>query len=96
MPAPFTSEANRNMFSKIIVIYALFYIAMKIIAVFQGAWLLVNLTLCVPFVLLTIWGGILLKRNATNWAYVIISVVTASAIRYYEANLMIWLHENYF
>lgn len=96
MPAPFTSASNRNMFTKIIVIYTLFYVAMKIMAIFQGAWLWVNLTLCVPFVILAIWGGISIKRNATNWFYVIISILVVSTIRFYEANLMIWLHERFF
>lgn len=94
MSAPFTSASNRNMLSKIIVIYALFYIVMKLVAIFQEAWLWVNLILCLPFVLLALWGGILIKRNATSWFYVIIAVLVVSVIRYYEADWMIWLHDH--
>lgn len=94
MPAPFTSESNRNMFSKIIVIYAVFYIVMKLVAVFQGAWLWVNLILCLPFVLLAIWGGLAIKRNATSWLYVIVAILIISAIRYFEPELMVFLHDN--
>lgn len=94
MPAPFTSESNRNMFTKIIVIYAVFYIIMKLVAIFQGAWLGVNLILCIPFILLAIWGGITLKRNATSWLYVVVALVVASAIRYYEPELMVFLHDS--
>lgn len=93
MPAPFTSESNRNMFSKIIVIYAVFYIVLKLVAVFQGAWLWVNLILCIPFVLLAIWGGMTIKRNATSWLYVIVAILIISAIRYFEPELMVFLHD---
>lgn len=90
---PFTSKSNQLMLSKIIVIYALFYIMMKLVAIFQGAWLWANLVLCLPFVILAVWGGISIKRNATNWIYVIIAVLVVSAIRYYEADVMLRLHE---
>lgn len=92
MSAPFTSESNRNMLSKIILIYAVFYIVMKLVAIFQGAWLWANLILCLPFVLLGLWGWMLIKRNATSWFYVITAVVIISAVRYYEVGLMHWLH----
>lgn len=92
MSAPFTSEHNRIMLSKIIVIYALFYVVMKIVAIFKGAWTDANLLLCLPFIGLGIWGTFLIKRNSTNWLYVIVAVVVISAIRYYEPELMPWLH----
>ena len=93
MSAPFTSEHNRIIFSKIIVIYSIFYVVMKIVAIFQGAWANANLLLCVPFLGLAIWGGISIKRNATKWIYVIVAVIAISAIRYFETDLMIWLHQ---
>ena len=94
MSAPFTSEHTRIILSKIIVIYSIFYVIMKILAVFQGAWAGANLLLCIPFLGLAIWGGISIKRNATNWLYVIVAVIAISAIRYFETDLIMWLHAN--
>ncbi|HET8838346.1 MAG TPA: hypothetical protein VFM82_05050 [Flavobacteriaceae bacterium] len=92
MSAPFTSEHNRVLLSRILVIYSVFYVIMKIIAIFSGAWVVANLLLCIPLIGLGIWGGILLKRNSTNWLYVIVAVILISAIRYFEADLIPWLH----
>lgn len=92
MSAPFTSEHNRILLSRILVIYSVFYVLMKIIAIINGAWVAANLFLCIPFIGLGIWGGILLKRNSTNWLYVIVAVIFISAIRYFEADLISWLH----
>ncbi len=92
MSAPFTSEHNRIIFSKIIVIYTGFYVLMKIVVIFKGAWMDSNLLLCIPFVGLGIWGGFLLKRSSTNWWFVIIAVIFISAIRYFEIELLKFLH----
>lgn len=96
MSAPFTSESNRIVLTKIMLIYSIFYVIMKIVAIINGAWLWVNLVLCLPFVILALWGFLSIKKNTTTWLYVIVGILVISVIRYYEANLMIWLHEQIF
>lgn len=94
MGAPFTSRANRDMLAKIIVIYTIFYVIMKVIAIFQGAWLVANLLLCVPFIALGLWGGMAIKQKQTTWLFVLLAVVLISFVRYYEVELMGWLHQS--
>lgn len=91
---PFTSESNRIVLTKIIVIYAVFYMAMKLIAIlFKDALAVTNLVVCLPFLLLALWGWYSLKRKATNWLYIIVAIIAVSAIRYYEADLLPWLED---
>lgn len=94
MGVPFTSDGNRNMLAKIIVIYCAFYVIMKLVAIFNGLWVLPNLVLCVPAILLGLWGGIALKRETTHWFFVLFAVVLISLLRYYELDLMQWLQVN--
>ncbi|MCP9201045.1 hypothetical protein MKO06_14095 [Gramella sp. GC03-9] len=81
--------------SKIIFFYSIFYVVMKVAAIFQGAWAIPNLILAVPYLIFAIVGGILLKRNSYHWAYVIAGAILISIVRYYEQEWMLQLH-NYF
>ena len=80
--------------SKIIVFYSVFYVIMKLIAIlFEGAWALPNLVLALPFLLFAIIGGYLMKKEVFSWVFVVAGVLVISAIRYYEAQWVIALHE---
>ena len=79
--------------SKIIFFYSIFYVVMKVAAIFQGAWVIPNLILAVPYLIFAIVGGIMLKRNSYHWAYVIAGVILISVVRYYEMEWMVKLHE---
>lgn len=79
--------------SKIIFFYSLFYVVMKILAIFQGAWLKANLVLTIPFIVIAAIGGWLLKKNRYYWWYVILGAIIISAIRYYEKEWMVGLHQ---
>ncbi|MFN2262329.1 MAG: hypothetical protein ABR595_09725 [Psychroflexus sp.] len=92
-PKPFSSEKNKLIFSKIIVIYAGFFLVLKLAAIFQGGWLVPNLLIALPVVILGLIGFYLLKNNKVTWVYPIISIVLISALRYYEKDLAIWLHQ---
>lgn len=81
---------------KIILFYSVFYIIMKLIAViFQGAWAIPNLILTIPYLIFSIIGGMMLKRNNFTWAYVIAGVIVISVVRYFEAEWLVEMH-NYF
>lgn len=80
--------------SKIIVFYSVFYVVMKLIAIlFEDAWALPNLILAIPFLLFALIGGLLMKKETYSWLYVIAGVLVISAIRYYEAQWVVSLHE---
>lgn len=80
--------------SKIIVFYSVFYVVMKLIAIlFEDAWALPNLILAIPFLLFALIGGLLMKKETYSWLYVIAGVLVISAIRYYEAQWVVALHE---
>lgn len=90
-----SSERYLVLISKIIFFYSVFYVIMKIIAVFGGAWLKPNLILSLPYLAFAVVGGIMVKRNSYHWAYVIAGVILISIVRYYEQDWMLQLH-NYF
>lgn len=88
-----TSQRYLVLISKIIFFYSIFYVIMKTLAIFQGAWLIPNLILTLPYLIFAVVGGIMLKRNSYHWAYVIAGAIVISMIRYYEQEWMLALHE---
>lgn len=91
-PKPFSSERTKLTIAKITVFYALFFVAMKIVIIFQGAWMLPNLIISLPIVITGLIAWYLLKNKKVNWLFVIISIIVISAIRYYETEAVYWLH----
>ena len=70
--------------SKIILIYSFFYIGLKILVIFQGAWLEANLILALPFVLLALWGVIILRSGKFSWIYALVGILVVGLSRYFE------------
>ncbi|WP_373058958.1 hypothetical protein [Zunongwangia sp. H14] len=92
MTSKLLAENYRQIFCKVIFFYSIFYIIMKLLAMMQGAWLDANLILCLPYVGFIIWGGFLLKRKKYSWIYIITGAIVVGAIRYFEKDLMLFLH----
>lgn len=93
-PKPFSAEKNKLIITKIVVIYSGFFLLLKLSAIFQGGWVVPNLLMALPLILLGLLGYYLLKTNSTNWLYAIGSIVIISAVRYYEQDLIVWLHNS--
>ncbi|QSS96467.1 hypothetical protein [Psychroflexus sp. ALD_RP9] len=89
---PFSSERTKLVITKITAIYAAFYFVLKLSAIFNGAWVLPNLVLTLPLLILGLIAWYLLKSEQTNWLFVIVSILIISAIRYYEAEAVVWLN----
>jgi hypothetical protein len=94
-PAPFTNPRNKITIYKIIAIYSAFYVLLKLYAiVFKGSWLLPNIILSLPMLII---GGLAwwqLKQEKTSWWYIVVGVIVVSALRYYEADWVVWLNQN--
>lgn len=89
---PFSSERTKLTITKITAIYAGFYFILKLSAIFNGAWVLPNLILTIPLLVLGLIAWYLLKSEQTNWFFVIISILVISSIRYYEVEAVVWLN----
>ncbi len=90
---PFSAENTKSVICKIIFFYSVFYVVMKIIAIFKGSWVMPNLILCVPFLLFAGLGFKMTKTKNYSWLYVIAGALVISFVRYYEIDLMHYLHE---
>ncbi|WP_281754939.1 hypothetical protein [Neptunitalea chrysea] len=65
----------------------------KIIAILNGSWLMPNLLIAFGLLLLGGAGFGLIKKDTYSLIYVIIGIVLISALRYYEVEWVVWLHE---
>ena len=81
--------------SKIIFFYSIFFVMMKVISMFQGAWVIPNLILSLPYLVFGLVGGYMVKYNRYHWAYVIAGVILISIVRYYEVEWMLQLQERF-
>ncbi|MBS3739026.1 hypothetical protein [Mesohalobacter halotolerans] len=94
-PAPFTDSRNKLTIYKITVIYAAFYVLMKVYSiVVESLWVLPNLIISLPVVIVGIVAWWHLKKNKTFWWFIIISIIVVSAVRYFEADWVVWLNQN--
>lgn len=83
-PKPFSKERTKATICKILFFYSVFFIVMKIMAVFNGYPLKASLVLSLPFLVLALWGLFQVKKNSYSWLYLILGILIVSAIRYYE------------
>jgi len=88
---PFSKDRLKSTVCKIIFFYSVFFVVMKIMAVFNGYSLKASLILSLPFLLLSLWGLAIVKRQTYNWIYVIIGVLVVSFMRYYEISFYEYL-----
>lgn len=84
----------KALISKIILFYSFFYVIMKLIAIiFEGAWLIPNLILALPYIIFAAIGWRMLKTNHYSWIYVIAGIIVISVVRYYEMQWQVQLHQ---
>lgn len=87
------SHRNLVILTKIILFYSIFYIIMKAVVIFGGAWLVPNLLLMLPFLILGIISGIQVKRENYSWWFVGIGAAVIILTRIFETQLAIWIQQ---
>lgn len=93
--APIFSESYTISGTKIVLIFAGVFTFMKIFAIFSsGLWIIPNLLVALPAVLMGIIAIYLLKTNQTNWWFIVIAFIVFVSVRINEAEWVIWLNNN--
>lgn len=87
------SHRNLVILTKIILFYSLFFIFMKAVILFQGAWLIPNLGLMLPFIILALVSWFQVKKENYSWFFVTIGVAVIILTRIYETRLAFWIQQ---
>ncbi|WP_424494560.1 hypothetical protein [Salinimicrobium sp. GXAS 041] len=87
------SERNLIILTKIVLFYSIFFIGLKIFVIFGDGWLVPNLLLALPFLILAILGGISVKKGSFSWFFVAVGAAIIILMRIYETRLLYWLQE---
>lgn len=81
--------------TKIVSVYCFFFVLLKSIAIFRGAWMIPNIILAIPFICMGILTAYTVLYKKYSWIITIITVVLIIAVRYYEVDLVYFLQNNY-
>ncbi len=87
------SHRNLVILTKIILIYSIFYIVMKMVVIFGGAWLMPNLLLMIPYLILGTIAAIQVKRENYSWWFVGIGAAVIILTRVYETQFAVWMQQ---
>lgn len=87
------SERNLVIITKIILFYSIFFVGMKLFIIFQGAWPIPNLLLSLPFVILAVLSGIMVKKHSYSWLFVGVGAAVIILIRIFETRLAHWIQQ---
>ncbi|MFD0976195.1 hypothetical protein [Salinimicrobium gaetbulicola] len=87
------SHRNLVILTKIILFYSLFFILMKTVILFQGAWLIPNLILMLPFAILALISGLQVKKGNYSWFFVAIGAAIIILTRIYETQFSLWVQQ---
>ena len=87
------SQRNLVILTKIILFYSLFFIFMKLVVIFRGAWLVPALVLMIPYVILGAVAGLQVKRESYSWGFVAVGAAVIILTRIYESEFAFWLQQ---
>lgn len=87
------TDKNLSIITKIILFYSIFYVGMKLFIILQGAWLIPNLVLCVPFIVFAVVSGIMVKNAQYSWPFNVFAIIVTIAVRIYETRLTMWIQD---
>jgi hypothetical protein len=81
--------------TKIVSIYCFFYVFLKILVMIRGTWIIPNIILLIPFLLLGIATAYIAFFKKYNWLIAIFGALLIVVVRYHEVDLVYYLQENY-
>lgn len=81
--------------TKIVSVYCFFFVLLKSIAIIRGAWMIPNLIIAIPFILMGILTAYTVLFKKYSWVITIIAVILIIATRYYEFNMVHFLQNEY-
>ena len=87
------SQRNLIILTKIILFYSIFFVGMKIFIVISGAWLVPNLLLALPFLILAVISGFMVKKEKYSWFFVVIGAAMIILMRIYETRWAYWIQQ---
>ncbi|WP_396174930.1 hypothetical protein [Flavobacterium sp.] len=88
---------NRYLVSltKIVSVYCFFFVLLKSIAIVRGAWMIPNIILALPFIIMGILTAFTVLYKKYSWVVTIAAVVLIIAVRYFEVDWVYYLQNNY-
>ncbi|GGD25374.1 hypothetical protein [Flavobacterium orientale] len=81
--------------TKIVSVYSFFFVLLKSIAIIRGAWMIPNIILAIPFIIMGILTAYTVIYKKYSWIITIITVALIIAVRYYEYDLVYFLQDKY-
>ncbi|MFD2516727.1 hypothetical protein [Salinimicrobium flavum] len=88
------SYRNLVILTKIILFYSLFYMFMKaVVIIFREAWVVPNLLLSVPFLILAVISWWQVKKEKYSWIFVFLGAAAIILTRIYERELAVWIQQ---
>ncbi|MDP2161514.1 MAG: hypothetical protein Q8K02_13595 [Flavobacterium sp.] len=81
--------------TKIVSVYSFFFVLLKSIAIVRGAWMIPNIILAIPFIIMGILTAYTVIYKKYSWIITIITVTLIIAVRYYEYDLVYFLQDKY-
>ena len=87
------SQRNLIILTKIILFYSIFFVGMKIFIIFRGAWPVPNLLLALPFLILAVISGFMVKKENYSWFFVAVGAAVIVLTRIYETRWAYWIQQ---
>lgn len=81
--------------TKIVAFYSFFFVLLKSIAILRGAWMIPNLVLSLPFIVIGIAAGFTSYFQKYNWIIAVLGAAVIILVRYYEYDWVMYIQENY-
>ena len=81
--------------TKIVSVYCFFFVLLKSIAIVRGAWMIPNIVMAIPFMIMGIWTAYTVIYKKYSWIIAVLVVVLIILTRYYEYDWVYFLQNKY-
>ncbi len=81
--------------TKIVSVYCFFFVLLKSIAIVRGAWMIPNLVLAIPFIVMGILTAFTIMYKKYSWILTSLTVLLILLVRYFEYDWVYFLQLNY-